>query len=260
MKKYRIYIDEVGNNDLKSSNNPNHRYLSLTGIIFELEYAKNILRPTIENLKQKYFDYHPDDPPIFHRKELINKKYPFQNLKHRDVEQAFNNDFLKILKELEFSIISVLIDKLEHQTKYQTWKYDPYHYCMEIIIERFYFFLQNNTAVGDVMFESRGGKEDIRLKKSFSKIWESGTHYIDSDRLQKMLTSKQLKIQPKKLNITGLQVADLLAHPARRMMFKMKKIEEGKKFVFGDQIIEIMKSKYYNIDNSIYGYGIKFLP
>ena len=51
MKKYRIYIDEVGNNDLKSSDNPNHRYLSLTGVIFELEYAKNILRPTIENLK-----------------------------------------------------------------------------------------------------------------------------------------------------------------------------------------------------------------
>ena len=190
----------------------------------------------------------------------MNKKYPFQNLKQAEVEKGFNRDLLEIFEKLEYTIISVLIDKLEHQNKYQTWKYDPYHYCMEIIIERFYFFLQNNNAVGDVMFESRGGKEDMRLKKSFSKIWDSGTHFIDSDGLQKILTSKQLKIQPKKLNISGLQVADLLAHPARRMMFRIKKIDEGKKFVFGEQIIEIIKNKYYRAENSFYGYGIKFLP
>jgi hypothetical protein len=29
--KYRIYIDEVGNPDLESSDNPNHRFLGLTG-------------------------------------------------------------------------------------------------------------------------------------------------------------------------------------------------------------------------------------
>ena len=34
--KYRIYIDEVGNPDLASSENPNHRFLSLTGVILEL--------------------------------------------------------------------------------------------------------------------------------------------------------------------------------------------------------------------------------
>ncbi len=33
MTKYRIYIDEVGNPDLGSSDDPNHRFLSLTGVI-----------------------------------------------------------------------------------------------------------------------------------------------------------------------------------------------------------------------------------
>lgn len=51
MAKYRIYIDEVGNNDLKSSDNPNHRYLSLTGLIFELEYVKSVVSPSLEKLK-----------------------------------------------------------------------------------------------------------------------------------------------------------------------------------------------------------------
>lgn len=93
MNKYRVYIDEVGNNDLKSSENPNHRYLSLTGLIFELNYVKEVVTPSLEKLKQKYFPYHPDEPIILHRKELVNKKYPFNALKNPEIEEQFNSDF-----------------------------------------------------------------------------------------------------------------------------------------------------------------------
>ena len=43
--KFRIYIDEVGNPDLESSDDPNHRFLSLTGIILELEYVERVVHP-----------------------------------------------------------------------------------------------------------------------------------------------------------------------------------------------------------------------
>lgn len=261
MAKFRIYIDEVGNNDLRSSENPNHRYLSLTGLIFDLDYVKATLSPLLEKLKEKYFDYHPDEPIILHRKELVNKKYPFHSLRDPQTEQSFNNAILKLLNELEFTVVSVLIDKMEHNAKYQTWRYDPYHYCMEIIIERFFFFLEKINSVGDLMVESRGGKEDIRLKNSYSRIYENGTQYIDAERLKKRLTSKELKVKPKLLNISGLQLADLIAHPSRRFMFRTYKIQEGKSFVFGDKIIEIIQKKYYKgPDGNTEGYGIKLLP
>jgi hypothetical protein len=258
--KYRIYIDEVGNNDLASSDNPNHRYLSLTGLIFELEYVKSIVTPELDKLKEKYFAQHPDDPIILHRKELVNKKFPFRSLQDPKIEEKFNIEFIQLIKELEYSIISVLIDKKEHMSKYSTWKYDPYHYCMEILLERFFFFLETKNAMGDVMIESRGGKEDMRLKKSFSRIYENGTQYIEVERLQKRLTSKELKVKPKMLNIACLQIADLLAHPSRRFMFRYYKIDEGKSFVFGDKIIEIIEGKYYKGKTGIEGYGIKLLP
>ena len=70
--KYRIYIDEVGNPDLESSDNPNHRFLSLTGVIIELDYVRSVIHPEMEALKAKYFDYHPDEPIVFHRKEILN--------------------------------------------------------------------------------------------------------------------------------------------------------------------------------------------
>lgn len=112
MSKYRIYTDEVGNNDLNSSENPNHRYLSLTGLIFELNYVKDVVTPSLEKLKQKYFPYHPDEPVILHRKELVNKKYPFNSLKDKKIEEKFNSEFLKLLSDLDYVAVSVLIDKL----------------------------------------------------------------------------------------------------------------------------------------------------
>lgn len=257
---YRIYIDEVGTSDLKSSKDPNHRFLCLTGVIFELDSIRSSIHTEIESIKLKYFDSHPDDPVILHRKEIINKKYPFHNLKNKDVDNAFSAELLELFQKWDYTVISVLIDKYEHQQKYATWRYDPYHYCMEIILERYYRFLMDNGAVGDVMVESRGGKEDTRLKKSYHRIYTEGTAYIESTVLQKVLTSSQLKVKSKKLNVSGLQVADLLAFPARRYMFKYYKIQDDDRITFNEKIIEILKTKFYKRGNKTEGWGIKLLP
>jgi len=137
-----------------------------------------VLNPSLEAIKKKYFEQDPDESIIFHRKELVYKKPPFSLLKNKEIETAFNIEFIELINKLDFVIISILMDKKEHNEKYPTWKYNPYHYCMEIIVEQYFFFLKNKQAKGDLMFEGRGGKEDIRLKESFSPIFESGTHYI----------------------------------------------------------------------------------
>ena len=122
MKKYRIYIDEVGNSDLKSSENEEHRYLCLTGVIFDLNYVKEVLFKELEELKSHYFDSHPDDPIILHRKELVYKKYPFHKLKDNKISKAFDTEILSKLLHWDYTVISVLIDKLEHKKKYECAK------------------------------------------------------------------------------------------------------------------------------------------
>ena len=79
--KYRMYVDEVGNSDLESSENPNHRFLSLTGVILELRYVEDVVHPELESLKREYFRSHPDDPVDFHRKEMLNARPPFEALR-----------------------------------------------------------------------------------------------------------------------------------------------------------------------------------
>ncbi len=262
MNKYRIYIDEVGNSDLNSSADPNHRFLCLVGVIFNLKYVASTLQPEMEALKAKYFGSHPDDPVIFHRKELVYKKHPFHILADADTEKRFNNEFLHLLAKWDYKVIGVVLDKHEHNTNYAaSWKYDPYHYCQEIILERFRLFLNLKNAVGDVMIESRGGKEDMRLKKSFRRLMENGTQFLAAEKLAEHITTKELKVKAKGANIAGLQLADLIAHAVRRYAFQtIWEMSEGRK-TFSDDIIAILtNNKFFTYKDKIYGYGLKKLP
>ena len=251
--KYRIYIDEVGNPDLESSDNPNHRFLSLTGVIVELSHVQTVLFPQMEALKAHYFRSHPDDPIILHRKELVNQKPPFEVLKDPMVKKQFDKELLKLLSEWEYNVISVCIDKKNHKETYQVWRYEPYHYCLAILMERYYFFLNERNAIGDVMAESRGGKEDMRLKRSFNKLWEDGTEFIPPDKFHSVLTSKQLKVRAKLNNVTGLQLADLLAHPSRNEILHEKGFLDKELPPFGKAIVNVLQGKYYQKGDKIYG-------
>jgi hypothetical protein len=134
-----MYVDEVGNPDLESSDNPNHRFLSLTGVILELGYVKSNLHPAMEALKVKYFKHHPDDPVIFHRKEMVNQKPPFEALRDVTIRERFDDELLSLLRESDYTVITVCLDKKAHKENYQTWRYDPYHYCLAVLLERYVF-------------------------------------------------------------------------------------------------------------------------
>jgi len=259
--KYRLYVDEVGNSDMGASQDPNHRYLSLTGVIFELDYVAHTVFPAIEDLKQRYFNSHPDEPLILHRKELVNKRHPFNSLKEPSVEQNFNRELLNLLRAFDYTVITVVIDKLEHQRHYQVWRFDPYHYCLAVLVERYVLWMKQRKTRGDVMAESRGGKEDKRLKVSFTRIFENGTDFIGAAEFSACLTSKQLKVKPKANNIAGLQFADLLAHPS----FKATQARHNNQALpanFGGDVAQILEeTKYHRSPQGVInGWGRKWLP
>ncbi len=58
-----MYADKVGNPDVESSDNPLHRFLSLTGVILELAYIRETLHPQMEELKLNYDDITLKFPP-----------------------------------------------------------------------------------------------------------------------------------------------------------------------------------------------------
>lgn len=250
---FRIYIDEVGNPDLESSDDPNHRFLSLTGVVLDLDHVQQVVHPQMEALKGKYFPTHPDEPIVFHRSEMINALPPFQALKDPQVRQSFDGELLPLLDAWDYSVISVCIDKKKHKETYTVWRYDPYHYCLSVLLERYVFFLNRKRSRGDALAESRGGKEDRRLKEAYTRLWEHGTDYVGPDQFQGALTSKQLKVKLKANNISGLQLADLLAHPSRNEILQEQGVLGRDLAPFAKQIVSILQRKYDQREGKPFG-------
>ena len=128
----------------------------------------------------------------------------------------------------------------------------PYHYCLAVLLERFVFFLDRERAVGDAMAESRGGKEDIRLKKSFETLLDRGTDFLPPQRFAAVFTSRQLKVKSKANNVAGLQLADLVAHPSRNEIL----YDEGlitKLAPFAQRVSALLKGKYYQDKGRVFG-------
>jgi len=264
--KLRLYIDEVGNSDLRASDDPNHRYLSLTGVAIRLDYVMSTVFPRLEQLKQDYFGSHPDDPVILHRKEIMRAKHPFDSLRDDAVRRSFDADLLSLLEDLDCAVFTVVVDKKEHRERYRVWQYDPYHYALKVMMERFVLWLQVNATVGDVMAESRGKKDDLRLKESYEQVYERGTEYVGAGDVQGQLTSRQLKVKPKAANVAGLQLADMIAYPSFRATLA-RVHREALAADFGGQIAKILeRSKYYREPGTttgngrIEGWGRKWLP
>lgn len=257
--KYRLYIDEVGNHDLGKCDNFDNRFLSLTGVLISLSHVREVVHPEMERLKYVHFGHHPDNLPlIFHRKELVNANHPFEKLRDLDNREHFNKDFLDHLARWKYKVFSVCIDKKTHRDGY-IWQYPPYHYCLEVLMEKCVQYLARiPSSKLDVMIEARTKPLDKALKKCYKNIYDCGTTYVNSDRYKHFLTSNEIKIKPKIMNIAGLQLADLIAHPSNKEILADFGVlnDNGipvKIAPFAKEICGVLQNKYDQWNGNIYG-------
>jgi len=230
-------------------------------VFIEGEMYRTSFCPTLDRLKQDHFPHCPDKPVILHRRDLVDKRWPFSRLKDPNNEQRFNANLLEFLDSKNYGLISVTIDKKRHKEKYAEAAYHPYHYCLAVLMERYSGFLNHYNAVGDIMVESRGGTEDRTLKHIYEYLYANGTRYTSTEAFQKAFTSSKLKLKPKEANILGLQIADLLAYDAKQqILIERNEIPDGRT-EFAKAISEVLDKKYNRREsqNKVWGYGKVFL-
>ena len=256
---YRIFIDEVGHHNLKSAEDPNERYLGLMGIIVNQDHADNGLTQSLNVIK---IDIFGTTKVVLHRRELIDKRPPpFDRLRDPQVRTRFDTLILQLIRETEFSAITTLIDKKAHVEQYQVWQSQPYHYCLTAILERYVRWLQNANTVGDVLVESRGKAENMKLEAAYKRLYKFGTESVGPNIFQRHLSSNEIKLKLKSENISGLQIVDLLANPACRDLI-CRLTGESMRAEFGRQVVEILYASKYRRrwDGVVAGWGTKILP
>src|SRR5579863_1760524 len=184
----RLYIDEVGNEDMNPPES--ERFLSLTGIITKLHKHNHIITPEIEKLKTDLFAHDPIlNPVILHRREIVRKEKPFDALQKPAVNAEWERRILGLIKTLPYIAITVMIDKIEHLNKYQVWRFNPYHYCLTALLERYVLCLNSHNLTGDVVAEPRFPRVDKKLKAAFKHFYTNGTDNVLPPVIQKRLTS-----------------------------------------------------------------------
>jgi len=193
--RYRMYVDESGDqgmSNLVSLQKQGNRYLALCGVIFEFGSSYNKFAFELEELKANFFEYHADDPIILHRRDILDKRGVFKRLLDKDVNNSFDNQILDLMSKTEFTVITIVIDKLELLKRY-TNPWHPYHSALTMLMQRYSPYLAKNHSKGDIWVESRGKREDRLLRETYAEVFQNGCMFNTSSLYKQTLTSKNLK-------------------------------------------------------------------
>ena len=259
---YVMFVDENGNSDIKDilkciakgqTVDINDRFFTVTGVIFtKQQYI--IAKNKLNELKEKYWKngvylYKDTYKKVcFHSREIRRKSGAFDI--HLIDYNSFMEDLSKLIKDLEYKIISITIDKEEYLLKH--YQFNVYNTAMCFLLQRYIYILPNNCK-GSIMLEARGKDEDyILLNEMKHIIFETGIKRISSDELQNKIAGIYFNPKWNKKyddTFSGLEVADLSSYPIHKFVRNKNK---DKAFT----ILENKIDKYPNYMNK----GIKIFP
>ena len=244
--RYRMYVDESGDHVMEPSkwSTPDARYLGLTGVVIASETYRTHTHPDFEALKQKFFPHDPDYPVILVRQKITQKRGIFRTLQDAEVATQWEGQILQFLESNISHLITVVMDKEAYgNTESQTTQ-QPYSHCVCALTIEYSQWLHKVGGSGDVMIESRRGKADSELREFYTNLM-SASGAGSETHLPLDPVGSELKLERKSDNITGLQLADLIAYSSTRGIL----LENARPLAYPPspatlRFIEAMQTKY----------------
>ncbi len=239
---YIIYVDESGDHSL-SSIDPQYPVFCLSFCVFLKKVYSAQVTPALRQLKFATFGH---DMVVLHEHDIRKKKGAF-SMMGKTTRENFMSDLTTIIDQADFTLFAMVIDKRRLSARYVNPAH-PYHFSMELGLERLYRFLLNNGQADKLTYvvcESRGKKEDCELELAFRRI-QGGNNYF-----RKPLPF-DIIIADKKTNSEGLQLADLTARPIGISVLNPGKLNRAR---------AILDGKFYRDGaGKIEGFGLKVFP
>lgn len=241
---YIIYCDESGDHGLESID-PQFPMFVLAACIFNKEDYTDKITPLLQKFKFQYFGH---DQVVLHSRDIRKSTGQFKMLYKRESRERFLRDLTKFMGQAPFTLIASVINK-EHLVHSYAKPHNPYSIALRFCLERANKYLGRMGQAKrhtHVVVEARGAKEDQNLELEFRRICQGGNfggHALPFE----------LVFSPKSANSTGLQVADLVAHPIARHVLKPD--QENRAY-------EIVEKKFDRKEATgrIEGWGLKKLP
>lgn len=227
MDEFYLYLDEcLPQGDLL--------YFSLCGCIIKKEDYLSLC-VEINKLKVKIFE---TTSIIFHEIDLrkcSNGLYGI--LQNKEKRETFWHEMHRIIKASNFSVIGACVKGDIEKVIYRSKHTNPnYFVALQVILENFTYFLEQNSGIGAVYIESVNPKQDTLQHKQFNVIKNNGTLFLKRNAYGKYLTTANFV--PKADNNIGLQIADLIPNAMNRHYSGMKQKTPS--------LFELFDSKIYD--------------
>jgi Protein of unknown function (DUF3800) len=224
---YVVYVDESGDHSLASIDKDYPVFVLALCIFHKRHYAEKII-PAVEKLKFNYFGH---DSVVLHENEIRKQKGDFAFLSHRQTRDEFMERLSSIMDASNFILIACVVDKAR-VSKSGNADSNPYHIALGICLEALRGFLAEkgqDQVKTHVLVECRGKKEDAELELEFRRI-------CDGDNPGNRILPFDVVFADKKTNLTGLQLADLVARPVGLNYIRPTQ---------SNQAFELLKKKFF---------------
>jgi len=214
-----MFLDESGDHSLDKID-PQYPTFVLAGCVFDETYHNAIAQKEVNDFKKRFFG---SSDIILHTADITRNRGCFEELKDTEFRIHFYNELNELMRNLEYTIVACVIKKDKHLEKYGLAALDPYMLSLDCIVERFVFILREHGEKGIMVAESRNDILDNQLELAFLNLKISGTFYVRAKEIKNSISD--LVIREKNENITGLQIADLVASPIGRFVLGKKRMK-----------------------------------
>ncbi|WP_342658281.1 DUF3800 domain-containing protein [Sphingomonas sp. NY01] len=259
-----MFIDDTGDVTNSTTNSPQNRYASISGVIIDRAYLQATFEPSFQKIVRRHFGEKEDGSPVvLHRRQMISppKEGPFACLRDDTKRGAWDAACLDMMTRAHYTVITVCLDKVAFYYHHPKAALDVYETLIQNAVERYFYFLRANGS-GDVVVEAQNSGTDKAIKDRFRHVMETGTEHINAGKLQSVFTSKEINIEPKKAGYAGLQFADLIARPAFAHCRAAYVNDTSDLTAFARQIAPILENyKFYRSqEGKVDGYGRVWRP
>ncbi|WP_296449162.1 DUF3800 domain-containing protein [Rhodoferax sp. UBA5149] len=242
-----VYVDESGDHGMETVDD-NYPVFVLAFCVFHKRHYSEKVVPALQKFKFNHFGH---DLAVLHEHEIRKEKgdFRFQTRQHK---QDFLVELTSIIEASNFILISCVIDKEQLRSKPGVPP-NPYHLALGFCLETLYELLQEKNQddkLTHVVVECRGKKEDNELELEFRRICDG------SNRWGRPLPF-DVKFADKKVNLAGLQLADLVARPIGLRVLRPE--QENRAF-------DVLKRKFFccggrkNVGEGFENWGLKIYP
>lgn len=207
--RWLVHADESGSPDLHRAD-PRFPVFVVAFCLSRAADYVQLITPAVTDLKLKHFGH---DAVVLHEYDIRGGKAPFV-FAADDTRREFMEDLADCIAAAPVRFVASLIDKRTVPPQLAPWL-DGYGICFEHGMGQVAEVLSSEPPPSNwdgavsIVAESRGKREDRRLRDAYEALEEAGNTRVEG-------IDFELVIAEKALNLPGMQLADLAAHPIAR--------------------------------------------